>query len=267
MTESATTQPLIPFNVLLIGDSCLDEYHYGVVERISPEAPVPVLRITRTEIKPGMAANVKDNLEALGLEVDFMTGGTRSIKKRFIDERSKQHIIRVDEDKPNLPFNAWRDSLVYNQYDAIIISDYDKGFITYDNVRAVREQFRGPIFIDSKKKDLAQFEGCYVKVNELERSVATSSCANLITTLAGDGAEYQGIRYPAKKVEVVDVCGAGDTFISALVAQYLKTKDIDDAIDFAISAASISVQHSGVYSLTKQDIENIENEQIFLQLI
>jgi D-beta-D-heptose 7-phosphate kinase/D-beta-D-heptose 1-phosphate adenosyltransferase len=233
---------------LLIGDSCLDEYHYGTVERISPEAPVPILKITRTETKPGMAANVKDNLEALGIEVDFLTGGIRSIKKRFIDERSKQHIIRVDEDKPNPPFNAWRDSLAYNQYDAVIISDYDKGFITYDNVSAVRSQFKGPIFIDSKKRDLAQFEGCFVKVNELERSLAISSCTDMITTLGGQGAEYQGKQYLAPKVEVVDVCGAGDTFLAALAYKFLETNNIDQAIKFAIRAGSLTVEHSGNYA-------------------
>jgi D-beta-D-heptose 7-phosphate kinase/D-beta-D-heptose 1-phosphate adenosyltransferase len=217
------------------------------VERISPEAPVPILKITRTETKPGMAANVKDNLEALGIDVDFLTGGIRSIKKRFIDERSKQHILRVDEDKPNPPFDAWRASLAYSQYDAIVISDYDKGFITYDNVCAVREQFSGPIFIDTKKKDLLRFEGCYVKVNELERSLATSTCSNLITTLGGKGAEYHGIVYPAPKVEVVDVCGAGDTFLAALTYKFLETKDISKSIPYAIKVSSISVQHSGNY--------------------
>lgn len=248
MTELETTQQPTSFNVLLIGDSCLDEYHYGTVERISPEAPVPILKITRTETKPGMAANVKDNLEALGVEVDFLTGGIRSIKKRLIDERSKQHILRVDEDKPNPPFNAWRDSLAYNQYDAVIISDYDKGFITYDNVSAVRSQFKGPIFIDSKKRDLAQFEGCFVKVNELERSLAISSCTDMIATLGAQGAEYQGKQYPAPKVEVVDVCGAGDTFLAALAYKFLETKNIDQAIQFAIRAGSITVGHSGNYA-------------------
>lgn len=254
MTESETIQQPTSFNVLLIGDSCLDEYHYGTVERISPEAPVPILKITRTETKPGMAANVKDNLEALGIDVDFLTGGIRSIKKRFIDERSKQHILRVDEDKPNPPFNAWRDSLAYNQYDAIIISDYDKGFITYDNVSAVREQFNGPIFIDSKKRDLARFEGCYVKVNELERSLATSVCSNMITTLGGKGAKFHEKSYPAPMVEVVDVCGAGDTFLAALAYKFLETRNIDIAIEYAIQAGSLTVQHSGNYAPKIEEI-------------
>jgi bifunctional ADP-heptose synthase (sugar kinase/adenylyltransferase) len=254
MTELETTQQPTSFNVLLIGDSCLDEYHYGTVERISPEAPVPILKITRTETKPGMAANVKDNLEALGIEVDFLTGGIRSIKKRFIDERSKQHVLRVDEDKPNPPFNAWRDSLAYNQYDAVIISDYDKGFITYDNVSAVRSQFKGPIFIDSKKRDLAQFEGCFVKVNQLERSMASSTCSNMIVTLGAEGSNLNGVNYPAPKVEVVDVCGAGDTFLAALTYKFLETNSIEDAIIFANKAASISVQHTGVYAPTLEEI-------------
>ncbi len=267
MTESETIQQQTSYNVLLIGDSCMDEYHYGTVERLSPEAPVPILKITHWQTKPGMAANVKDNLEAFGLDVDFMTGGVRSIKKRYIDERSKQHILRVDEDKPSPPFNPHFNSLEYNQYDAIVISDYDKGFITYDNVSVIREKYRGPIFIDTKKRDLSKFEGCYVKVNELERSLATSTWSDMITTLGSAGAEYRGIKFPARKVEVVDVCGAGDTFLAALVAQFLKTKDIDDAVDFAVDASAISVQHSGVYSLNKNDIARIENDRIISQLI
>lgn len=249
------TQQPTQFDVLLIGDSCMDEYHYGTVERLSPEAPVPILKITHWQMKPGMAANVKDNLEALGLDIDFMTGGIRSVKKRFIDERSKQHILRVDEDKPNPPFVV-RESLALIQYDAIVISDYDKGFITYDNVREIRKQFSGPIFIDTKKRDLAQFEGCYVKINELERSLATSLNSTIITTLAGKGAEYNGKIYPAPSIEVVDVCGAGDTFLSALVVEYLKTKSIEKAIPYAILASSISVQHSGNYAPTIEEIEN-----------
>ncbi len=259
MTELATTQQQTSFKVLLIGDSCIDEYHYGNVERLSPEAPVPILQITRTETKPGMSANVKDNLEAFGVDVDFMTGGSKSIKKRFIDERSKQHIIRVDEDKKSKPFNAYQSSLAYNQYDAIVISDYDKGFITYENIQAVREQYSGPIFVDSKKRDLARLEGCYVKVNELERSLATSICSNLITTLGSKGAEFNDKIYPAPSVEVVDVCGAGDTFLAGLTYSYLKTKNIENSIEFAISASAISVQHSGVYSLTNSDISCINN--------
>ena len=61
MTESMTTQQQTSFNVLLIGDSCTDRYNIGSVDRISPEAPVPVLKIVDTYDVPGMAANVNLN--------------------------------------------------------------------------------------------------------------------------------------------------------------------------------------------------------------
>lgn len=244
--------------ILLIGDSCFDEYYYGVCERLSPEAPVPILKITRMESKAGMAANVLSNLEALGCDVDFMTGSPKSLKKRFIDEKSKQHILRVDDDRPSKPFNPEQRSLSFIQYDAIVFSDYNKGFISYEAIKSVREKYRGPIFVDSKKRDLAQFEGCYVKVNQLEFDNSTSQPSDLIVTQGDQGATYQGQTYPSEPAEVVDVCGAGDTFLAALAVQYLNTRDISAAIKFANKASAIAVSHSGVYTLTRDDIEKIK---------
>jgi len=246
------------YKVLLIGDSCIDEYHYGNVERLSPEAPVPVLKITRSINKHGMAANVKDNLEAFGIDVDFYTCSARSVKIRYIDERSKQHIVRVDQDKVSPPFNASIDSLALIQYDAVVISDYDKGFINYTNVQDIKSSFRGPIFIDTKKRDLRKFEGCFVKVNSHEFSMATTIPDKIIVTKGDQGAEYNNINFPSPKVEVVDVCGAGDTFLSAMVYEYLRTGDIHKSIKYANLASAISVQHSGVYSLSAADIEQID---------
>ena len=68
MTESNHTQQLEPFKILVVGDVCVDNYQYGVVDRISPEAPVPVFVPTREESRNGMAANVAANLVALGSE-------------------------------------------------------------------------------------------------------------------------------------------------------------------------------------------------------
>lgn len=257
MIDLENTHRQTKFKVLLIGDSCIDEYYYGNCDRLNPEAPVPVLKITQWSQNFGMAANVRKNLEAFGCEVDFMTGGKKSIKRRYIDERSKQHIVRVDEDKISAPFHAHMKSLAYNQYNAIVISDYNKGFVTYDNVRAVREQFNGPIFIDSKKTDLQKFEGCFVKINEQEFNKATSFCDNLIVTLGSKGARYKNIIYPTKNTNMVDVCGAGDTFLAALTFQYLISNDIELAIRYANQCASVTVEHRGVYSLTQHDIDNI----------
>lgn len=259
MTELIDTQQRKKFNILLIGDSCIDEYYYGTCDRLNPEAPVPVLKITYWNQKYGMAANVKDNLEAFNCDVDFMTGGKKSIKRRYIDERSKQHIVRVDEDKISLPFNPNLKSLSFSQYDAIVISDYNKGFVTYDNVLELVKVYNGPIFVDTKKTDLKKFEGCFVKVNEQESKNSISTCEHMIITLGDKGAEYKNETFPTDKVEVVDVCGAGDTFLAALTYFFLLTKNIKTAILCANKCAAISVQHHGVYTLTKQDIEKVKN--------
>lgn len=243
----------------MIGDSCIDEYYYGSCDRLNPEAPVPILKITRSETKMGMAANVKDNLESFGCDVDFMTSGSKSIKRRYIDERSKQHIVRVDDDVISAACNPHLESL--HQYDAIVISDYNKGYVTYDNIQAVRAAYRGPIFLDTKKQDIARFDGCYVKINEHEYNQRYSICSTMIVTLGSAGAmykqHYQEELFPVQPTEVIDVCGAGDTFLAALTYQYLNTNDIGDAIKFANKCSAITVGHRGVYTLTPRDISSI----------
>ena len=87
MTEQNIQAPK-KYKILLIGDKGTDIYTYGNIDRISPEAPIPVFNPVRQVTKPGMADNVRVNLEALGCEVTFLFGDT-SIKERLIDERSK----------------------------------------------------------------------------------------------------------------------------------------------------------------------------------
>ena len=237
---------------MLIGDSCLDVYQYGTVDRISPEAPVPVFKPTQEEKRPGMAANVQANLKALGLEVNFITG-QESIKTRLIDSRSRQQIVRIDSDVQNTPLEFL--TAIPQVYHAIVISDYNKGLVTYELIQQLRSEFPGPIFVDTKKQDLAKLQGCVVKINEVEYKARYSDCDNLIVTLGKDGALYNNKIYPAPEIEVVDVCGAGDTFLAALAYEYLASDgNIEQAIQFAIRASSITVQHLGVYAPTVEEI-------------
>jgi bifunctional ADP-heptose synthase (sugar kinase/adenylyltransferase) len=253
-------QPQKQFNVLLIGDNCVDVYQYGTVDRISPEAPVPVFKFSHEEQRPGMAGNVLTNLEALGCNVHFVTGNA-SRKTRLIDLRSKQHIVRIDEDVTEQPIEIV--SMLPKMYDAIVISDYNKGTVTYDLITQLRAGFDGPIFLDTKKTDLAAFHGIFVKINELEYINRESINHSLIVTLGNRGAMYKTGRdpryekfYPASKVEVTDVCGAGDTFLSALAFAYLAhNSNIDRAIEFAIRASAITVQHLGCYAPALEEIE------------
>lgn len=250
------TQVQKQFNILLIGDVCEDIYTYGRVDRISPEAPVPVFVPIYSIFKDGMAGNVRTNLEALGCTVTFLRGQS-SKKKRLIDERSKQHLMRLDEDVESEPITF--ETAIPPVYDAVVISDYNKGTVTYELIEELAKEVSVPIFIDTKKTDLARMAGCYVKINALEKSRVTSyhpEPDHLIVTHGGHGAEWNGWVYPAETVgDVTDVCGAGDTFLAALVYEFLQTNSMPDAIKFAIKASAVTVQHVGVYAPRLEEIK------------
>jgi bifunctional ADP-heptose synthase (sugar kinase/adenylyltransferase) len=244
------------FKILLIGDSCIDEYFYGSCDRLSPEAPVPVFKILHKDIKPGMASNVKQNLENLNIDVTFITNSEEIVKSRYIDQKSGQHLIRVDAETT---VKGWNEAEInqFDGYDAVVISDYNKGFITYENIENIVKKFSGPIFIDTKKQDLARInsKNIFAKINESEYLKLNSRCDNLIVTLGNRGAMYKDNIFSTKQVEVTDVCGCGDTFLSALTYQYLIDKNINQSIIFANKAASITVQHIGVYAPTLKEIQ------------
>ena len=244
------------FKVLLIGDSCTDEYVYGICERLNPEAPVPILKKTRVETQKGMAWNVRENLMSFGIDVYILTQEEKIVKRRFIDERYNQQLLRVDVEDSNKPFDC---DLPEDNFDALVISDYDKGFITSKKLFELVEWFDGPVFIDSKKTNLP-VDHAYIKINDDEYSKLDKklkNSPNLIVTKGAQGVDYQGKNYPAIGVSVFDVCGAGDTFLSALVYFYLRYGKIDVAIPYANKAAAIAVTHFGTYVLQESDIYEI----------
>ena len=257
MTELKNTPQLKSFKVLLIGDTCIDEYIVGSVDRLSPEAPVPIIKVLYKNLVPGMSSNVCLNLKALGIDPDFVTNKEHMIKSRFIDQRSGQHLLRVD-DEPAI--SAWdgRTPNPINEYDCVIISDYNKGFLTYESIEKIIAQASGPVFIDTKKTDLSRFRGAYIKINELEYGNSTSLCDNMIVTMGGTGALLKTNGYEklfsTTPADVVDVCGCGDTFLSALAYKFLMTDNIEDAIIFANRAAGLTVQHQGNYAPTLNEI-------------
>lgn len=257
MTEPNTLQPNL-YKILLIGDDCVDVYQYGTVERISPEAPVPVFKFSSEEQRPGMAGNVAANLRALGCEVDYLHSET-STKTRLIDSRSKQHIVRIDNDAKATAIRF--DTAVPVFYDAVVISDYDKGTVSYELIEEIISQSHSgvnyPVFVDTKKTDLDRFQGAWVKINELEHSKIKSECSGLIVTRGAKGARvpHYKLDFAAPVVEVADVTGAGDTFLAALTVEYLTQQDIAAAIPYAIRAASVTVQKFGVYAPTWEELE------------
>ena len=243
------------FKILLIGDSCTDEYVYGTCRRLNPEAPVPILKFKRRETTKGMAWNVRENLMSFGMEVFILTNKESITKTRYIDEKSNQHILRVDEEGLCDPMDY---ELPEDEYDALVISDYDKGFLTEEKIFELVEWFDGPVFIDSKKPKLPK-KTCYVKINEDEYNKLDKPSKNLIVTKGGKGAEYRGKLYSGEQVKVFDAVGAGDTFLSSLVYFYLVCGRIENAIPYANRAASIAVQNFGTYVLTEKDVKNLRD--------
>ena len=171
------------------------------------------------------------------------------------DRKYNQQILRVDNEPDLKPMEY---DLPDEHFDALVISDYDKGFLSNEKVFELVEWFDGPVFIDSKKTKF-QKESCFVKINDLEFSKLDNPADNLIITRGSKGAEYQGKLYPGEKVDVFDAVGAGDTFLSALVYFYLKYGIIDKAIPFANKASAIAVSNFGTYVLSKENVNEICN--------
>jgi bifunctional ADP-heptose synthase (sugar kinase/adenylyltransferase) len=117
-----------------LGESCEDVYHYGIASRISPEGPVPIFIPTRSQVKEGMALNVKNNLEALSQDVVFVTSKDKDPirKERYVDERFHAHILRIDSNDYSAPLRASDlDQVTNDVFDAIVVSDVlVKGFVT-----------------------------------------------------------------------------------------------------------------------------------------
>ena len=242
--------------VLVVGDSCTDIFVYGNIERICPEAPVPVFKPIYKNKNGGMAKNVVKNLEALGVDVVDVVTNPNDIKKmRYVDERSNQLVLRVDEhDHCERITKNKLESM--NGYDAIVISDYCKGFLTDEDIKYICDNYDN-VFIDTKKQLGDWIKNVsFIKINELEHKKNFEIIPNypelknkLIITQGKKGCIYKGKVYPTQEVPVKDVSGAGDTFLAGLVYEYIKTNDIEKSIKFAQECTTIVVQKHGVATI------------------
>jgi len=241
--------------VLVIGDSCIDKFIYGTCDRLSPEAPVPVFKPIKSRMSGGMTTNVYNNLQALGVSCDIITNDIRPIKTRYIDEISNQMLLRVDEKDSieQIGLELFK-KIDFKKYDIVVISDYNKGFLSEIDIEAIVKE-SSLVFLDTKKKigNWAK-DVDFIKINENEFINNWSTDfelwfkGNLITTLGKNGAILNdGTIYSImNKHEVRDLSGAGDTFLAGLVADYIKNNDIRSAIRFANRCASWAVSQKGV---------------------
>ncbi len=239
--------------VLIIGDSCQDMFQYGTCKRLCPEAPVPVFTSTYVVGNGGMAINVAENLKGLGFDCDIITNDIRPVKTRYIDEVSNQMLLRVDmKDNIQQIEKERLENIDWKKYDCVIISDYNKGFLSEDDIEYI-SNMHNLVFMDTKKKiDIWANNIEFIKLNNKEfyensEYLTKYYEGELVVTLGKDGARHWFNFYPIKdNHDVRDLSGAGDTFLAAFVADYLKNNDICTAIDFANKCASWVVTQKGV---------------------
>ncbi len=241
--------------VLVIGDSCNDIFIYGDIHRVCPEAPVPVFNPTHQTENGGMAKNVVRNLEALGCNVEFISNDNSIKKIRYVDNRSNQMVLRVDENDTCRSINDKEIDYIekfYMNFDAVIISDYCKGFLDEEDICFIADKCNN-VFLDTKKEigDWVN-DVDFIKINELEYEKNYKGKPNndkLIVTLGSKGCQYMGETFPVNEVSVKDVSGAGDTFMAGLVVKYIKTLDIKESIHFAQKCTTKVVQKIGVVTV------------------
>ena len=182
-------------------------------------------------------------------------------KTRYVDDRSGQILLRVDKnDKVKRISKSSLQNIKDNSYqnlkiDAIVISDYDKGFLEEEDIQWICENNTN-VFIDTKKiLDTWCVNASFIKINHVEYEHTKYNLKDLniedklVVTLSNKGCQYKGKLFPVDKVQIKDVSGAGDTFLSGLVAEYILTKDIKQAILFAQQCATIVVQKQGVATI------------------
>ena len=239
--------------VLIIGETCVDKFIYCNVNRLSPEAPVPIVNPLYTTHNAGMAANTAANVKALcsNSSISYLIQDGDITKTRYIEEKSNHMFLRVDKGEDSIKSFKWSLAVdvMLGEADITIVSDYNKGFLNDLDLQRIAIISKLSI-LDSKRKltnDIIK-DFTFVKLNESERiNNSNLTTRNIITTLGKKGAHYDGKSFESPNPQdTIDVSGAGDTFTAAFILKYYETKDISASIRFANEKSSEVVSKRGV---------------------
>lgn len=306
--------------ILVLGDVILDWYWWGQASRLSPEAPVPVVRKQRTTLQPGGAGNTAANLAALGAQVRIFgvtgqdshadelraalhahgieTGGLIADRGRPTTTKTRviaahQQVVRVDEEITE-PVSAAIIGEVLESFkkalesaEAIVISDYAKGFLTPQLLQVVIGHARGAgkrVFTDPKGADAARYQGVFLlKPNRLELGLltglppATSHAetlaagsrladsmpgTNILVTEGSEGMTlFPGLSgsqpehvAPTPR-QVFDVTGAGDTVLAVIAMAVTAGASWSQAMQLAAEAAAIAIGQMGSVAVSLQQLQ------------
>ena len=293
--------------ILTVGDAMLDRYWHGETTRVSAEAPIPVIDVGEIEDRPGGAANVALNVATLGAASSLIAATGRDemsdilqaklqssgIDCRFIIAEDKptitkvrlvsrnQQMLRADFEEmfdvtPGLLLDAMK---AVSDYDAIIVSDYDKGTLNEpESLISYARSLGKPTLVDPKFKSFERYRGAtLIKPNTLELRHAVGNwveeaemlakCRQLMTSFGFDSMlvtrASEGMtliqkdtehHFPARTREVYDTSGAGDTVIAVLAAGLASGQTLPDAVALSHVAAGIVVSHFGVTSVSGPEL-------------
>lgn len=266
--------------ILVIGDAMIDRYWHGDVTRISPEAPVPVVAVGRTEDRMGAAANVVRNIDAMGGSVVGLYSESFHedpiIKLRIVGRG--QQIARVDFDTPQKPIDVDEYKALLKESHIVVVSDYGKGALAkIDELVRLACESGAMVLVDPKGYRYAKYRGAaMVKPNldemktlvgeweseaELEHKVNVMRNnaeigAILLTRAAAGMTLYNGHtqHFQAITEKPVDVSGAGEAAISAFAVAVAEGLGFGAAAQLANKAAGLTVQRFGTTVLERSEV-------------
>ncbi len=258
--------------ILVAGDPAYDVYHFGHVDRVSPEAPVPVFVEDSIENRPGMAYNVCQNLAALGcVPVQCFPPEPWTVKRRFMV--GNHQLLRADYDQIHKPDEG--SNQVLGDVEALVLSDYLKGWlqpwlcdqlISQANARGI------PVIVDPKGDDWVKYRGAtlicpntkeweLVKDWETTRFVLKKDRINVLEKRGAQGlrlhSEYGPEDFPATAKHTFDVTGAGDTVVATLAAALAAGASLASAAQLANLAAGHVVGEVGTASCSSETLKRL----------
>jgi len=230
--------------VAVIGDAIIDRYLEAEVTRISPEAPVPVYKIVGESERAGGALNVYENVKGFFSDVGFI-GEKRTRITRIVS--GNHYLARFDEHMPTEPV-----IMDFRPYDAFIVSDYNKGFVTPQLMDVLRGTGK-PIYMAGKHRYYGGMELLVLNKSEslpMKRYMPEPPKYYVVTAgkegvrLIRSGTEYRE-EFPTEPRNAVDVTGAGDVFFAHCACHMINGCAIEEAIRLAQIAAGESVEQFG----------------------
>ena len=154
-------------NILVIGESCRDIFVYCDAKRLAPDLPIPVLNIRNQVENVGMAKNVHRNILSIHSACEILTNSdwNNIIKTRYVHADSNHAFFRVDSPHDINPLSLGE---VSYDYDLVVISDYNKGFLTEDHIEQISSK-HSLVFLDTKKILGNWAKGAsFIKINDYE---------------------------------------------------------------------------------------------------